>query len=49
MDSLTNAVGAVAGASEGFYALVKKFLYLAMLFVTKNAKNKRKKLFMKNF
>lgn len=24
MDSLTNAVGAVAGASEGFYALVKK-------------------------
>ena len=27
MDSLTNAVGAVAGASEGFYALVKKNPY----------------------
>jgi hypothetical protein len=33
MDSLTNAVGAMAFASEVFYALVKKIISSARIFI----------------
>lgn len=33
MESLTNAVGAMTGASEGFYALVKKIISSACVFI----------------
>ena len=33
MESLTNAVGAMAGVSEGFYALVKKIISSAYVFI----------------